>query len=94
MLFKTEAEELKKAHWPKCDALADSLASKGTSAADALEFAAKSRIHHVRSACLAALNKIAPDRAKRLSSEMMSDKAYEVRETAAQILGVPVKEKL
>ena len=89
MLFENEAKELKKAHWPRCDQMADELAANGSKAVDALVFASDSRTHHVRSACLRALSSISPDAAITLAKKLLSDKAYEVRETAAKILGVP-----
>jgi HEAT repeat protein len=90
MQFQSEAEALKKSSWPKCDHLAQALAEKGGRAADALEFATTSRILHVRGAALKALATIAPERGKTLAQAMLNDRAYEVRETAANILGVPI----
>jgi HEAT repeat protein len=89
MLFQAEAENLKKSSWPRCDQLAQALAAHGSTAADALEFASSSRTHHVRSAALRALATVAPDRAREVATKFLSDKAYEVRETAAETLGVP-----
>jgi len=88
--YEDEAEQLKKSSWPKCDQLVESLAAHGPSAMQALEYAAKSRTHHVRSACLRAINQIDPKKGRALAESMLKDKAYEVRETAARILGVPV----
>jgi hypothetical protein len=88
MLYKEESEALKKSHWPRCDLLADELASRGEPAADALENAAKSRVHHVRSASLRALAKVSRERAKALASLLLEDGAFEVRITAMQVLGI------
>jgi HEAT repeat protein len=90
MQFQAEADALKKSSWPKCDQLAQALATQGPRAAEALEFALTSRTHHVRSAALKALISVSPDRGKTFADKMLSDKAYEVRETAANILGVPI----
>ncbi len=90
MLFQNEADALKKSSWPSCDRLAEDLAGRGPAAADALVYASRSRTHHVRSASLKALTKVSPEKAKDLAEKMLSDKAYEARETAAKILGVPV----
>lgn len=89
MLFKDEAEALKKSAWPKCDQLADALSRRGNNAVPALESALTSRTHHVRSAALRAINAIDPSKARDVAQRMLSDRAYEVRETAAKILGVP-----
>lgn len=94
VLFQTEAEALKNSNWPKCDALADALASRGATAGDALEFASKSRTHHVRSACLRALHRVEPARGKALATKFVNDRAYEVRETASLILGIPTKDRV
>ena len=90
MLFEQESLELKKSSWPRCDALAESLAKHGASALDALTNASKSRTHHVRSACLRAVASIDENKGRALANELLSDRAYEVRETAAKILGVSV----
>ena len=90
MVYKREAELLKRSSWPVCERLAENLAANGPEAADALIFACNSRTHHVRSAALKALNRIAPDKARALAGSMLADRAYEVRETAANVLGVPV----
>ncbi len=90
MLYEEESKVLKSSSWPRCDALAEQLAARGPSVADALEAAAKSRTHHVRSAALRALTKVAPERGRTLAELLLKDKAYEVRETAAGILGIPV----
>jgi len=90
MRFADESEALKRSAWPRCDQLAATLASKGPSAADALEAAAASRVHHVRSAALKALTQVDVARGKQLATRFLKDKAYEVRETAAHILGVEV----
>ena len=92
MLYKNESDELKKSSWPRCDELASRLGQKGLNAADALEEAAKSRTHHVRSASLRSLNNLSAERGKTLALKLLEDRAYEVRETAAKILGVPVPE--
>ncbi len=89
MQYQAEADALKKSHWPACDALADALARRGAAALDALEYALKSRTHHVRSASLRAIAKIDTDRARAVAKTLLADRAYEVRETAAQVLGVP-----
>jgi HEAT repeat protein len=88
MLYADEAEALKKSTWPRCDTLAAALAAKGASASEALEHAVSSRTHHVRSAVLRNLQVVAPDRARELAKKLLSDRAYEVRETAAEVLGV------
>jgi hypothetical protein len=90
MQYKEEAEALKKAQWPKCDELAAALAAKGRVAADALESALTSRTHHVRSAALRGLAAVNPDRARLKAEELIRDRAYEVRETSANILGIAV----
>ncbi len=87
--FKDLADAIRKSHWPTCDRLAEELASRGPSAISALEYAAGSRIHQVRSAALNALNKISHERATALAEKLIKDKAYEVRENAAKVLGVP-----
>lgn len=89
MLYEKEADALKKSSWPRCDEMAQQLALRGPSAADALEHAATSRTHHVRSASLRALHQIAPERGELLAKKLLQDRAYEVRETAAKILGLP-----
>lgn len=93
MQFEKEAEELRKSAWPRCDQLAEQLASQGVSAVPALEYALKSRTHHVRSACLKAISRIEATRGRELAKSMLHDKAYEVRETAANLLGVPIPDK-
>ena len=90
MKFQAESEALKKSSWPKCDVLAKELAAHGLGATDALESAISSRTHHVRSAVLREIANVAPDRAQVLATKLLEDRAYEVRETAAKILGVPV----
>lgn len=90
MLYAGESENLKKSSWPRCDALAAQLATKGPSAAEALEAASKSRTHHVRSAALRNLHSIDKQRGLALAAELLRDRAFEVRETAAGLLGVPV----
>ena len=90
MLFERESLELKKSSWPRCDALAESLARQGLGAIDALINAATSRTHHVRSACLRAVAAIDENKGRLLAAELLRDRAYEVRETAAKILGVPI----
>jgi HEAT repeat protein len=90
MQFEEESKALKSSSWPRCDSLAAGLAARGVAAADALEAAAKSRTHHVRSAALKALVSVAPERGKALAELLLNDKAYEVRETAALILGCPI----
>jgi hypothetical protein len=87
--FAAEAEALKKSHWPKCDELAVALAKRGPLATEALKAAMASRIHHVRSAALKALNTINPSEG-RLAAEKLhaADRAFEVRETAASILNI------
>lgn len=83
-----ESETLRRSAWPKCDVLAAELASRGAPALDALEAAMKSRTHHVRSAVLRAMAAVDPLRARRLAELALQDRAYEVRETAAMVLGV------
>lgn len=90
MQFAAEAEALKKSHWPKCDELARTLALKGQPATEALKAAASSRTHHVRSAALKALHAINPTEGKLLAETFLKDRAFEVRETAASILGVAI----
>jgi hypothetical protein len=89
--FKEEAERLKKAEWPACDRLAQALADRGAPAIDALLYASKSRKHHVRSACLCALYKVDKRMGEELARTLINDRAFEVREAAAGILGVPVR---
>jgi HEAT repeat protein len=89
MLYSQESEELKKSSWPKCDVLAEALAARGPSAVEALIAASTSRTHHVRSAVLRGLSKVAPERARPLAEKLLEDRAYEVRETAAKILDLP-----
>jgi HEAT repeat protein len=93
MQFASEAEALIKSQWPKCYALAEQLAAHGLAAADALEKAVSSRTHHVRSAALISLNKIDPARGQGLAKRLLTDAAYEVRQNAAQILGVPTPDR-
>jgi hypothetical protein len=50
----------------------------------------ESKTKHVRSASLRAIAAVDPVAAKRQAEMFLRDKAYEVREAAAQILGVPV----
>lgn len=88
--FQSEAEQLKSSAWPRCDHLAETLAARGPSAIPALEFALKSRVHHVRSACLRAIASVDQEKALALARLLLADRAYEVRETAAKILGVSV----
>lgn len=90
MRYHEEADALRKAHWPKCDKLAADLTAKGPRAAEALESALTSRIHHVRSAALKGLAAVDPRRARLKARELLADRAYEVRVTAANILGVAV----
>ena len=89
MLFQRESDELRVSLWPKCDVLAAALCSRGPSAADALEAASTSRTHHVRSAVLRSLSAVAPDRARVLAGKLLNDRAYEVRQTASELLGLP-----
>ena len=86
MLYEEESQALKSSSWPRCDDLDTELAARGPSAADALEAVSKSRTHHVRSAALKAPVRIAPERGRALAESLLTDKAYEVRETAAMIL--------
>jgi len=88
MLFKDESDKLKRSAWPVCDQLAASLAQRGSSAIPALEAALAARAHHVRSAALRAIQSISPDLARVHAERALKDRAYEVRETAANILGV------
>ena len=89
-MYEQEADALKKSNWPRCDVLAEQLAAQGPQAADALEKAAESRTHHVRSAALIGLAKVDNSRGRALAERLLTDKAYEVREHAARVLGVPV----
>jgi|GEM_PF-4216042 len=91
--FAEEAKLLKTAHWPRCDSIAEALAEKGAHAADALEFASSSRIHQVRSAALRHLVKVDAERGRQLAEQLLRDSSYEVRETAATILGVPIPDR-
>jgi HEAT repeat protein len=93
MMFSAESDALKKAAWPRCDQLAMNLAKHGEKALPALEAALSSRIHHVRSACLRAINSVKPEAATTIAPKFLNDRAYEVRETAASILGVPIPDK-
>jgi hypothetical protein len=93
MKFQDESDALKKSHWPKCDEIAARLAKYGKSAVPALEAACASRTHHVRSACLRAIYEIDVAVGRSLSEKMLRDRAYEVRETAAKILGVEVPDR-
>ena len=88
MQYREESEAFENCSWPRCDALADALASKGSAAADALENAASSRTHHVRSAALRALVTVDQDRGRTLATRLLQDKAFEVRESAMKILGI------
>jgi hypothetical protein len=88
--FSLEAEALKNSHWPKCDELATALGQRGVAATDALKAAATSRTKHVRSAALKALYVANPAEGKLLADRFLTDKAFEVREAAAHILGVPI----
>lgn len=90
MEYETASDELKRSSWPKCDELAAKLAAKGPAALPALEAALKSRTHHVRSACLRAISQVDPTVGVSVAETMLKDRAYEVRETAAGILGVPI----
>jgi hypothetical protein len=85
-----ESNALKKSSWPKCDQLAAMLGARGIVAVPALEQALSSRTHHVRSACLREITKVDPVRGKALAEKYLKDRAYEVRETSAKILGVPI----
>jgi HEAT repeat protein len=87
--FQDQSDTLKRSSWPRCDQLAADLAQHGKAAIAALEESLKSKTHHVRSACLRAINTIDPSYAKPLAEIYLKDRAYEVRETAANILGVP-----
>ena len=93
MKYQDEADALLKASWPKCDQIAVTLQSFGISALPALEFASKSRVHHARSACLRSINNLDKVKGKAMADTMLRDRAYEVRETAAKILGIPVPDK-
>lgn len=90
MLFQEEANRLKASAWPRCDELALILVEHGKAAMPALEFAISSRTHHVRSACLRAIAEIDVVQGRVFADRMLRDRAYEVRETAAKILGVPI----
>jgi hypothetical protein len=90
MLFQEQSESLKKSSWPRCDELASALAAHGHAALPSLQFAIKSRTHHVRSACLRAIASIDAAQGRTFAQLMLKDRAYEVRETAARILGVPI----
>jgi hypothetical protein len=88
MRFAEESAALKNSQWPRCDALALELATRGPAAADALEAAATSRVHHVRTAALKCLFHVDESRGRALAQSLLHDRAFEVRETAANILGV------
>lgn len=90
MLFEEEATKLKTSSWPRCDELALALVARGRAAMPALEFAIGSRTHHVRSACLRSIAEIDVVQGRVFADRMLRDRAYEVRETAAKILGVPI----
>jgi len=90
MKYAAEGEALKKSAWPRCDQLASDLAKRGPDALPALQDALSSRTHHVRSACLRSIKSINEDLAKALAEKFLKDRAYEVRETAAVILGVEI----
>ena len=89
MQFEDDAAALKRSSWPKCDQLAAALSARGKSALPALESALTSRTHHVRSACLREISKLDEARARELAEKHLKDRAYEVRETSAKILGAP-----
>jgi hypothetical protein len=93
MKYQDEADALLKAAWPKCDTIASKLQAYGISALPALEFAAKSRVHHARSACLRSINALDTEKGRAMADAMLRDRAYEVRETAAKILGIAVPDK-
>jgi hypothetical protein len=93
MQFAVESDALKKSHWPKCDELANALGKRGAAATEALKAAATSRTHHVRSAVLKALASANPVEGKLLAQSLLKDRAFEVRETAATILGIPTPDK-
>lgn len=88
MLYKELADALKSSTWPRCDALAEDLATKGAAVIEALEHAASSRTHHVRSAALRALVRVDEERGRVLAKRLLEDKAFEVRETAMKVLGI------
>lgn len=88
--YQEESDLLKKSAWPKCDELANRLQAIGMAALPALQAAATSRTHHVRSACLRSIHAIEPNAGKELAERLLEDRAYEVRETAAKVLGVPI----
>jgi HEAT repeat protein len=90
MQFSSESDTLKRSQWPRCDDLANALAQRGVAATDALKAATTSRTHHVRSAALRALAKANLPEAKLVAQNLLADKAFEVRQTAAAILGVPI----
>jgi len=91
--YAEEAKALKNSQWPRCDLLAEALSAKGITAAEALEFASSSRTHHVRSASLRNLFKVDAARGRRLAERLLTDSAYEVRETAANVLDVLIPER-
>ena len=88
MLFREQADALKTSAWPRCNELAEELAAKGVSAVEALEYAATSRTHHVRSAALRALLKVDETQGRLLAERLLTDKSFEVRETAMKALGI------
>jgi HEAT repeat protein len=88
MKYVAESDALKKSAWPRCDQLASGLAKHGSDALPALQSALSSRTHHVRSASLRAIKLIDEELAKNLAEKHLKDRAYEVRETAASILGI------
>lgn len=84
--YLAEAQELAKFQWLRCERMAHSLATHGVDAIPALEVALKSRVHHVRSASLLAIEQISPERAVDVSKMLVNDRAYEVRQTAQTLL--------
>ena len=90
MRYQEESDLLKKSAWPRCDEIASRLQAFGPAAILALQAAATSKTHHVRSACLRSIYAIDPIPGRELAEKLLQDRAYEVRETAAKILGVPI----
>lgn len=93
-MHKELSEALKASVWPRCDELANELALYGTSAIEALEHAASSKTHHVRSASLRALATINEESAKALATRLLKDRAFEVRETAMKVLGMTLPQEV
>jgi HEAT repeat protein len=89
MVFEEDLRELKRAPWPKCIELAERLARLGPGAAPTLAAAATTaRSHHVRSASLRSLAKVDRQAALKVAKKLLTDRSYEVREDAKEIVKV------